>query len=224
MRVLIVEDDLATRDVLTRGLREERCHVAAVGDGSAAEVHALDSSFDVIVLDVVLPDQDGITVCRRLRTRGVDTPILLLTGRRGIDDRVRGLDAGGDDYLAKPFAFEELLARLRALTRRGRTRALGAVLRYGPLELDQRDRVVKVDGTLVVLTGTELRLLEYLMRRAEAFVTRDELARRVWTSDISPDSNVIDVYIGYLRKKLKSAGPLLQTVRGVGYMLKQEGV
>ena len=223
MRVLIVEDDPATRNVLERGLREELFRVDTVGDGAIAEERAATDAFDVILLDVILPETDGFMVCRRLRARGVDTPILLLTGRYGLDDRVRGLDAGADDYLAKPFAFQELLARLRALTRRGRSRHLSAVLCYGPIELDQRDRVVKVNGNVVVMTATEFRLLEYLLLRAETPVTRDELARHVWGDATSRESNVVDVYISYLRKKLKPAGvPLLRTVRRFGYTLKKD--
>src|SRR5262245_21205864 len=141
MRVLIVEDDLRTRELLERGLEEHLVAVDSVGDGGAAIERAAASRFDAIVLDVILPGHDGFAVCRRLRSRGIDTPILMLTGRHCLDDRVRGLDAGADDYLAKPFAFGELLARLRALTRRGRTRSLHAVLSYGPIALDQRDNV-----------------------------------------------------------------------------------
>lgn len=222
MRVLVVEDDPATRDVLQRGLQEALVRVDAVADSEAAEACAKQGGFDAIVLDVMLPGNDGFSVCRRLRIRGVDTPILLLTGRRGLDDRVKGLDAGADDYLAKPFAFEELLARLRALTRRGRTRQLDAVLTYGPIELHQQDRTVKVNQQAVLLTATEFRLLEYLLRRAEGLVTRQELAQHVWGDEITRESNVIDVYISYLRRKLGSAGRLLRTVRRVGYTLKAD--
>ncbi|HSL23645.1 MAG TPA: response regulator transcription factor [Vicinamibacterales bacterium] len=220
MRVLVVEDDPATRDVLQRGLQEALVRVDAVGDSDAAEAHARKGGFDAIVLDVMLPGNDGFAVCRRLRTHGVDTPILLLTGRQALNDRVRGLDAGADDYLAKPFAFEELLARLRALTRRGRTRNLGSVLKYGPIELDQGSRLVKVDGQAVLLTATEFRLLEYLLRRAEGLVSRQELAEHVWGGEVTPQSNVIDVYVSYLRRKLGPAGRLLRTVRLAGYTIK----
>jgi two-component system response regulator MprA len=194
-----------------------RVEVAA--DCESAEARAQPGEFDAIVLDVMLPGQDGFSVCRRLRTRGIDTPILMLTGRHGLADRVRGLDAGADDYLAKPFAFEELLARLRALTRRGRSRQLDAVLSYGPISLDQSQRQVTVDNEPLVLTATEFRLLQYLLRRAGGTVTRHELAQHVWSGSVAPQSNVIDVYISYLRRKLGSAGRLLKTVRHAGYTL-----
>jgi DNA-binding response OmpR family regulator len=218
VRVLIAEDDAATRDLLERGLREELFHVETVGDATSAEARAVDGAFDAIVLDVQLPDHDGFTVCRRLRTRGIDTPVLLLTGRGSVKDRVRGLDAGADDYLAKPFAFEELIARLRAVTRRGRTRHLETVLSYGPVALDPRGRSVTVDGASVLTSHTEFRLLEYLMMRAEKTVSRDELFQRVWDRD-SNGSNVIDVYVSYLRKKLGPAGSMVRTVRRGGYIL-----
>ena len=223
MRVLIVEDEAVTRGLLERGLREELIHVVGVADGTSAEFHAAAGDFDAIVLDVVLPDHDGFTVCRRLRTRGIDTPILLLTGRSGLADRVRGLDLGADDYIAKPFEFEELLARLRAVTRRGRSRHLGAVLAYGSIELDQHGHRVTVDKKSIVLSRTEFRLLEYLLRRAERLVARDELARHVWDADEHPGSNVIDVYVSYLRKKLGPAGALIRTVRGCGYVIAKNG-
>ena len=219
MRLLIVEDEPTTRAFLERSLKEELFHVEAVGDGAAGESHALAGGFDAIVLDVMLPDHDGFTVCRRLRTRGVDTPILLLTGRHSVADRIRGLDVGADDYLGKPFAFEELLARLRAITRRGRSRQLSGVLTYGSLALDQATRHVTVDGDAVVLSDTEFRLLQYLLLRAEKPVSRDELAQHVWDEDDRPASNVIDVYISYLRKRLGASGSLIRTVRGVGYAI-----
>jgi DNA-binding response OmpR family regulator len=220
MRVLVVEDDPSTRELLARGLREETFVVDTIGDASDIDVRAADGAFDAIVLDVVLPGTDGITVCRRLRARGVDTPILLLTGRLALPDRVTGLNAGADDYLAKPFYFDELLARLRALTRRGRTRQLTAVLTHGCIQLDQRDRAVRVNGVLVALTATQFRLLEYLLRRADAVVTREELAAHVWRDAVSQESNIIDVYVSLLRKALGPEGArLVRTVRGMGYTL-----
>ena len=221
MRVLIVDDDPRTRELLERGLKEELFRVDTVADGTAAEERAITNGFDAIVLDVILPGDDGFAVCRRLRTRGVDTPILMLTGRHGVGDRVRGLDAGADDYLAKPFAFGELIARLRAVTRRGRTRTLHAILSYGPIEFDQRDHTVTVSGAPIELSATELRLLEFLLLRAERLVKPEELAEHVWGSSFNSESNVIAVYISYLRKKLSSAGSLVRTVRRRGYMLKK---
>jgi DNA-binding response OmpR family regulator len=221
VRVLIVEDDLQMRELLERGLREELFKVDVVSEGIAAEECATTGEFDVIVLDVVLPGLDGISVCRRLRTRGVDTPILMLTGRNHLDDRVRGLNAGADDYLAKPFALGELVARLRALTRRGRTRNLQAVLSYGPIAFDQRDHAVTVNGTSISLSATELRLLEYLLHRSERLVTRQELAEHVWGHVLNAESKVIEVYISYLRKKLSPAGSLVRTVRRLGYTLSK---
>jgi len=219
VRVLIVEDEAATRGFLERSLKEELFHVEAVGDATTAESCALAERFDAIVLDVMLPDRDGFAVCRRLRTRGIDTPILFLTGRHGVADRIHGLDGGADDYLAKPFAFEELLARLRAITRRGRSRQLDAVLSYGPIALDQRTRRVTVDENAVVLSQTEFRLLQYLLLHAEQPVSRDDLARHVWDASDNPSSNVIDVYISYLRKRLGPARSLIRTVRRVGYSI-----
>ena len=222
MRVLIVEDEAATRGILERGLREELFNVEGVADATSAEARAVAGAFDAIVLDVMLPDHDGFTVCRRLRSRGVDTPILLLTDRNGLADRVRGLDVGADDYLAKPFAFEELLARLRAVTRRGRSRHLDAVLACGAIEFDQQSRQVTVDKKAVFLSRTEFRLLHYLLLQSERPVSRDDLAQHVWEADDN-SSNVIDVYISYLRKILGPAGSLIRTVRGFGYMITADG-
>ena len=220
MRILIAEDDAATRDLLARGLKEERFGVEVVGDADGAEQRAAQGGFDAIILDVMLPDRDGFAVCRRLRARGVDTPIVLLTGRHSVSDRVLGLDVGADDYIAKPFAFEELLARLRAVTRRGRTRQLGATLVYGPIELDPRSHLVKIDDSPVVLTDTEFRLLHYLLVRTERLVSREELGQHVWNDDPG-DSNVIDVYVGYVRRKLGPARSMLRTVRRLGYTISK---
>jgi DNA-binding response OmpR family regulator len=223
MRVLVVEDDPQISHFVVKGLREEHHLVELVEDGHAAELRAEGDEFDAILLDLMLPGVDGLEVCRRLRAAGVDTPILMVTARDGVADRVAGLDTGADDYITKPFAFEELLARLRALTRRGRTHQLSATLRYGPLAIDLHDRVVRVDGLRLDVTATEYRLLEYLTRRAESVVSRDDIAERVWGNDDDAASNVVDVYIGYLRKKLQRRcdRSLIQTIRGLGYMLKQ---
>ena len=225
MRLLLVEDDSAISRFLVRGLREEHHLVDLVEDGPAAEERANIEEYDAILLDVMLPGYDGLEVCRRLRRRRIDTPILVISARDAVSDRVTALDAGADDYLVKPFAFDEVLARLRALTRRGRTHHLSSVLRYADLELDSRDHIVRARGVPLELTATEFRLLEYLLRRKEAVVSRAQLAEHVWGSDYDPFSNVADVYIGYLRRKLSGAGvppTLIQTIRGLGYMLKKQ--
>jgi DNA-binding response OmpR family regulator len=221
MRLLLVEDDPSISRFLLRGLREEQHLVDLVEDGLAAEEQASVEEYDAILLDLMLPGLDGLEVCRRLRAVRVDTPILVTSARDEVADRVAALDAGADDYLVKPFDFDELLARLRALSRRGRTRHLSAVIACGRLELDPRDHTVRADGTPLDLTATEFRLLEYLLGRAESVVSRAQLADHVWGSAFDRTSNVIDVYIGYLRRKLAAAGlgDVIQTARGLGYML-----
>jgi two-component system OmpR family response regulator len=169
----------------------------------------------------MLPGADGLTVCRRLREQGVDTPILVITARDAVTDRIAGLDVGADDYLSKPFEFAELLARLRAVARRGRTRHLTAVLAQGGIRVDLRDQQVSVDGRPLSLTATEYRVLLHLMQRAGSIVSRAQLAEHAWGSEFDPESNVVDVYVSYLRRKLQhtSADGLIRTIRGMGYML-----
>lgn len=222
MKILLVEDDRDISHFLLKGLSEERHRVELVEDGLAAEERAYSNEYDVILLDVMLPGLNGFDVCRRLRRHAIDTPILMLTAREETADRVTGLDVGADDYLTKPFSFDELLARIRAVTRRGRTKTFSAVLRYGPLELDPRDHTVKVNGTRLDVTATEYRLIEQLLQRPETVVSREQLAERVWGGELDPASNVVEVYIGYVRRKLQAhfPQPLVQTVRGLGYMLK----
>jgi DNA-binding response OmpR family regulator len=221
MRLLVVEDDPTISHFLVKGLREDQHLVDLAEDGAAGEARALAGDYDAILLDVMLPAQDGFAVCRRLRAQGVDTPILMVTARDTVGDRVRGLDTGADDYLVKPFAFAEVVARLRALTRRGRTPHLSAVLTAGALALDQDAHQAQVSGTPVPLTATEYRLLEFLMRRAGTIVSRDQLAEHVWGGEYDPCSNLADVYVGYLRKKLAgtAAAEQIRTIRGLGYML-----
>jgi two-component system copper resistance phosphate regulon response regulator CusR len=221
--VLVVEDDPAISRFVVRGLREENYRVDLAEDGVTGEQMASDDSYDAIILDVLLPGMNGFDVCRQIRRSGVDAPVLMLTARDAVADRIQGLDAGADDYVVKPFAFDELLARLRALTRRGRTRQLDARLTYGPIAMHTDTHVVTVEGTPVDLSATEYRLLEFLLRRAETIVSRDQLAEHVWGNEYDPFSNVADVYIGYLRRKLRSSGietPFIHTIRGMGYMLK----
>jgi DNA-binding response OmpR family regulator len=224
MRLLLAEDDPQISRFLVKGLLEENHLVDLVEDGDSAVERATLESYDAILLDVLLPALDGFEACRRIRAAEVDTPILMLTARDGVTDRVQGLDAGADDYLVKPFSFEELLARLRALGRRGRTPHLSAILRCGALELDTQDHRLRVAGRLVSLTATEYRLIEFLMRRAGAIVSREQIADHVWGGDYDPFSNLSDVYVSYLRRKIEVGGStrLIHTVRGLGYMLKDE--
>jgi DNA-binding response OmpR family regulator len=227
VRLLVVEDDPTISGFLVRGLREERYMVDLAEDGASAERMVADGEYDAIVLDVLLPGIDGFSLCRRLRAARIDTPILMLSARDAVADRITGLDVGADDYLVKPFVFDELLARLRALTRRGRSHQLDASLSYGPITIHTESHRVQVAGRDVDLSATEYRLLEYLLRHAGAIVSRDQLAEHVWGGDFDPFSNVADVYVGYLRKKLRAAGvdaPLIQTVRGMGYMLKDDTI
>ena len=222
MRILLVEDDRHISHFLMKGLAEE-CHVVDLAeDGLTAEERAYSHEYDVIVLDLMLPGLNGIDVCRRIRGHAIDTPILILTAREDTADRVAGLDIGADDYIIKPFAFDELLARMRAIARRGRSKVLSAVLRYGPVELDLRDRTVRVGTNRVKFTATEYRVLEQLLHRPETIVSRERLAERVWGSELDPASNVVEVYVGYVRRKLQAhhPAPLVHTVRGLGYMLK----
>ena len=223
MRVLVVEDDPAISGFVVRGLREERYVVDLAEDGVTGGRMAAESDYDAIVLDIMLPGLDGFGLCRQLRRDTNDTPVLMLTARDAVSDRVHGLDAGADDYLVKPFAFDELLARIRALTRRGRSGQLDASLSYGPITMRTDTHRVEVAGHSLELSATEYRLLEHLLRHPGAIVSRDQLADRVWGSDYDPSSNLSDVYVGYLRRKLRAAGissPLIHTVRGMGYMLK----
>jgi DNA-binding response OmpR family regulator len=224
MRVLVVEDDPEISRFIVRGLTEERHVVDLVTDGEAAVDMLAAEEYDAVVLDVMLPGLDGFEVCRRIRARGIDTPVIVVTARDAVADRITGLDGGADDYLVKPFAFDELLARLRALGRRGRSRHMTHVLEYGPIRVDPVAHTVAVAGTPVTLTATEYRLLEFLVRRAEAIVTRDQLAQHVWGGEYDPLSNNADVYVGYVRRKLQAATPesLIHTVRGLGYLLKRE--
>lgn len=226
MRVLVVEDDPQISRFIRRGLEEDHHFVDLVEDGSAAVEQGTAEEYDAILLDLMLPSLDGFEVCRRLRARGVDTPIIVVTARDGVGDRVQGLDRGADDYLVKPFAFDELLARLRAVARRGRSRHLSRLLTYGPIAIDPVDHRVTVNGEVLSLTATEYRLLEFLVRRYESIVTRDQLAQHVWGGQYDPASNNADVYVGYVRRKLLTAAPdpLIHTVRGLGYILKQGGI
>ena len=224
MRILVVEDERKVAAFLRQGLLEEGHAVEVAADGGAAlETVAQGPPFDLVVLDVMLPKRDGFDVLRTIRSQGVPTPVLLLTARDGVADKVTGLDLGADDYLAKPFAFEEFLARVRALLRRGGGRA-EPVLRVADLRLDPATRAVTRGRRRITLTAREYALLEYFMRSAGRVLSRPMITQHVWGMDFDPESNIVDVYVGYLRRKIDAAGEpgLLHTVRGAGYMLGAE--
>jgi two-component system response regulator MprA len=224
VKVLVVDDEPAVRDSLRRALVLEGYDVDLAADGAEAlaKLDGTGTAADAVVLDVLMPNVDGLEVARRLRLAGDRTPILMLTARGDIDDRVAGLDAGADDYLAKPFALEELLARLRALLRRSGV-ASAEVLRFADLELDARTREVRRGGEPIELTRTEFSLLELFLLNPRQVLTRSQIFERVWGYDFGFGSNSLDVYIGYLRRKTEAGERprLIQTVRGVGYALRE---
>jgi len=221
VRILVVDDDLAVCRSIDRALRLEGYEVDTVSSGGEALEAVAMNSPDALVLDLQLPDIDGLAVCRRIRDAGDDTPILMLTARHGIDDRVQGLDAGADDYLVKPFALEELLARLRALLRR-RFEGEGGVLRFEELTLDLASREAHRGERAFVLTRIEFDLLELFLRHPRQVLTREVLLNRVWGFDFDSGTNSLAVYVGYLRRKTESGGEprCIHTVRGVGYVLR----
>jgi len=224
MRILVVEDERKVAAFVRQGLVEEGHAVEVAADGAAALTAIADGPpFDLVVLDVMLPKRDGLDVLKSLRTLRIETPVLLLTARDGVADKVAGLDAGADDYLAKPFAFEEFLARVRALLRRGRGRA-EPVLRLADLSLDPATRAVLRGGRRISLTAREYALLEYFLRNTGRVLTRPMITQHVWGMDWDPESNIVDVYVGYLRRKVDADGEtrLVHTVRGAGYMLGAE--
>ena len=222
MKILVVDDDPGICQSLERALRRERYDVEIANDGEAALAAVESGRPDLIVLDVSMPRLDGLSVCRRLREQGDRTPILVLTARHSLGDRVAGLDAGADDYLVKPFALEELLARLRALLRRVTPAGGAESLTLEDLELDRRTRTAQRDGHPIDLTRTEYQLLELLLVNAGQVLTRDVIFERVWGYDFEGGSNSLDVYIGYLRRKTEEGGlpRLIHTVRGVGYIAR----
>lgn len=223
MRILIVDDDRSLRDALRRTLALAGYEPVVAEGGQEGLTQAASGAPDAIVLDVGMPDIDGLDVCRRLRAAGNRVPILMLTARDAIEDRIDGLDAGADDYLPKPFDVGELKARLRALLRRNGMEGNPDALRFEELALDSSRHGATVNGTLVELTRTEYQLLEMLMLNPRRVLTHDLIYDRVWGYDFGPTSNALRVYVGYLRRKLQEAGarPLIHTVRGVGYVLRE---
>lgn len=218
--MLVVEDEPRISGFLNQGLAEAGYAVDIAQDGEEGLAYASISEYDAIVLDIMLPKVDGLALLRELRNKGIGTPVLLLTARDALDDRIRGLDTGADDYLVKPFAFPELLARLRALLRRPPLQT-GAVLCIGDLEMDVARREVKRGGRPVKLSPRELSLLEYMMRHPDQVLTRTQIAEHIWNFNYYGASNVVDVYVGYLRRKIAGGdgSTLIHTVRGVGYRM-----
>ncbi|MEP7066477.1 MAG: response regulator transcription factor [Gemmatimonadota bacterium] len=223
MRLLLAEDDAQLGRTLSKGLRQEAYAVDIVADGENAMHHALINEYDIIILDVMMPRRDGFSVCRELRLNGSRTPVLMLTARDTIADKITGLDAGGDDYLTKPFEFAELLARLRALLRRRTTDLLAAEARIGSLRINMASHSVDRAGRMIVLTTKEFALLAFLARNEGHVVSRAEICAHVWDDNHDPYSNAIEVYINRLRRKIDSVGdaPLIHTRRGAGYMLSE---
>jgi DNA-binding response OmpR family regulator len=223
MRLLVVEDEGGIASALRQGLSEQGYAVDVARDGEQGRDYALAAAYDVILLDILLPELDGLSLLRDLRKRGMTTPILLLTARDAVDDRVAGLDAGADDYLVKPFSFSELLARIRALLRRPVLRA-GDRLVTGDVAMDLGARTVTRGTQAVTLTPREFAVLEYLLRHPGQALSRTQIAEGVWSWEFHGESNVVDVYIGYLRRKLDADGvpSIIETLRGYGYRLRNE--
>ena len=223
MKILIVEDEKKVAKFLRQGLEEERYAVDVAHDGSQGETLALSGNYDLLILDVLLPKKDGISLLKDLRAQQVTTPVLLLTARSGTENKVEGLDSGADDYLTKPFAFAELLARVRSLLRRGAAEK-STILKLADLQLDIVTRKAKRGERIIELTGKEYALLEYFMRNANRVLTRTILSEHIWNYNFDTGTNVVDVYINHLRSKIDDGfeKKLLQTVRGVGYVLKDE--
>jgi|SRR5215510_4921145 len=224
MRILVIEDEPGIAQFVKQGLSEAGYAVDVVYNGRKGLDYALAADYDAVVLDIMLPQMDGLQLLRTLRARGRKMPVLLLTARDAVDERVRGLDAGADDYLTKPFAFTELPARLRALLRRPPLQT-ETVVRVADLALDTARHDVRRAGRLIDLSPREFALLEYLMRHPQQVLTRTQIAEHVWNFDFYSETNVVDVYIGYLRRKVDRGfqPPLIHTVRGVGYRLSAEG-
>lgn len=222
MKILLIEDDREAAEYLQKALSEAGHNAHVAHDGDTGYQLALEGSYDVLVVDRMLPQRDGLSVISGLRAKDIKTPVLILSALGEVDDRVTGLRAGGDDYLTKPYAFTELLARVEVLERRGSPREVETVYRVGDLELDRLSHTVKRAGNEIPLQPREFRLLEYLMRHAGQVVTRTMLLENVWDYHFDPQTNVIDVHVSRLRSKIEKGyeTPVLHTVRGAGYMLK----
>lgn len=222
MKILVVEDEQRVAQFIQKGLKEEGHAVDCAYDGEEGGFLAEVNEYDLIILDLMLPKKNGLTVCSEIRERGVSTPVLMLTARDAVQDKVRGLDAGADDYLTKPFVFDELLARVRALLRRG-SESKAPVLKIVDLELDPMSRRVTRGGKPIRLTTKEYALLEYMLRNPDRVLSRTRIGEHVWDMNFDPESNVIDVYVSHLRNKVDKGFKvaLIHTLRGQGYMLTE---
>ncbi|MEE8517215.1 MAG: response regulator transcription factor [Alphaproteobacteria bacterium] len=222
MRVLLIEDDNRVSGFIKKGLEAERHQVEIASDGLTGAEKGLNGNYDLIILDLLLPGKDGIEVCRELRGEGIQAPVLMLTAKDSVEEKVTGLEAGADDYLTKPFAFEELVARIDALSRRGGELDLAPVLEVADLSLDRNSHEVSRAGQPILLTPTEFSLLEFFMQRPNRVLSRPMIEEHVWDYHHDPMTNVVDVYIRRLRQKMDQGfdRQLIHTLRGVGYMLK----
>jgi len=223
MKILVVEDEERVAQFIQKGLKEEGHAVDVAYDGEDGGFLAEVNDYDLIILDLMLPKKNGLQTCKEIRDHGVNTPVLMLTARDSVEDKVRGLDAGADDYLAKPFAFEELLARVRALLRR-QSESKTPTLKIADLELDPMSRQVTRSGKAIRLTTKEYALLEYLLRNPKKVLSRTLIGEHVWDMNFDPESNVIDVYVSHLRTKVDKGfePPLIHTLRGQGYILSDD--
>lgn len=226
MRILVAEDERELNSIIAKRLADEDYAVDSVFDGKNALEYMLTTSYDIVLLDVMMPGMDGFEVLKRYRAEGGTSPVLFLTARDAVSDRVRGLDSGGDDYLVKPFAFQELLARMRVLLRRNDGKNKSSVLQVGDLSLDTSSHMAVRRGREIELSSKEFSILEFLMRNEGAVLSRESIREHIWSWDYDGESNVVDVYIRYLRKKIDDGESvkLIHTVRGSGYMIKGEGI
>jgi DNA-binding response OmpR family regulator len=223
MKLLLVEDEENAVGFLQRGLREEGFVVDVARTAQEADLAVHDQDYDAVLLDVMLPGEDGFSLCRKWRSQGLTLPVLFVTARDALPDRVEGLNLGADDYLVKPFAFEELLARLHARLRRRDGTGKNQVIRVGNLEMELAGRQARLNGALLDLTSREFSILELLVTHANQIVTRTQIWEQAWETGLEPSSNVVDVYVGYVRQKLGEERGLIKTIRGLGYRLSAPG-
>lgn len=224
MRLLVVEDEPSLLNIITKRLKEEGYGVDSAKDGREGENYITSAEYDCIILDIMIPIQDGLTLLRKIRAKNISAPVLLLTAKDSIADRVTGLDSGADDYLVKPFSFDELLARVRAMLRRHKDKKKSTVLSVGDLTMDTVTREVQRDGRAIELTSKEYSILEYFLRNKNRVLTKSQIAEHVWNYDFEYNSNIVEVYVRYLRRKMDEdfKNKLIHTIRGGGYVIKDK--